>query len=215
MATPGDLTKVMAAAIKQPLETVKHHDQNLLAGGFRSRRGRGPSAPHVTPRDAANLLVAILGSPVVRDSAITVRRYAATLPYGGLQWPDRLREAVPEIRALDPKHSFVDAVTALITHFAAGSSSIHLAEVRVDGVAPGVAGIIQVRPDRDNEWSRVEYSLPEWLASSDEDEDKYRKLLIDLKLAGTSVLDGMGVQRYVELRVIQALAALFAGGGAK
>jgi hypothetical protein len=68
MATPGQLVKSIAEALSIPEPTVVQYDRLLAESGWRSKGGRGTSAAKVTAVDAANLLIAILGSPVAGAS---------------------------------------------------------------------------------------------------------------------------------------------------
>src|SRR4051812_9790994 len=68
MATPGQLVKCIAEALGIPAPTVVQYDRLLAENGLRSKGGRGNSAANVTPIDAANLLIAIMGSPVAGAS---------------------------------------------------------------------------------------------------------------------------------------------------
>src|SRR5258705_11448956 len=64
MATPGQLVKCIAEALGIPEPTVVQYDRLLSENGMRSKGGRGTSAAKVTAVDAANLLIAIMESPV-------------------------------------------------------------------------------------------------------------------------------------------------------
>jgi hypothetical protein len=83
MATPGMLVREMARTLGVPEPTITQFDRVLAENGLRSKSGRGTSAAQVTARDAANLLIAIMASPVhgaaVRDAALTCQTY------GGMQ----------------------------------------------------------------------------------------------------------------------------------
>src|SRR5439155_17694246 len=68
MATPGQLVKCIAEALGIPEPTVVQYDRLLAENGLRSKGGRGTSAAKVTAVDAANLLIAIMGSPVAGAS---------------------------------------------------------------------------------------------------------------------------------------------------
>jgi hypothetical protein len=87
---------------------------------LRSKSGRGTSAARMTARDAAHLLVAVLGSGHVKDAAETVRRHRQTLFHksasGG--YGD---SSITALRDLPLDHSFVDAIEALIAAGADGS----------------------------------------------------------------------------------------------
>lgn len=127
MATPGELVKVVAAATGTPPATVFQHDRNLVVASLRTKGGRGTSAAKVTARDAAHLFTAILGSEQVKDSAETVLRYADTVEHGSRifnehpqAFPRGRTETyaplkAPDFNALNEEHSFIDALTALIT----------------------------------------------------------------------------------------------------
>ena len=65
MATPGQLVRTMATVLGVPEPTLTQYDRHLAEAGLRQIRGRGTSAAEVSAEDAANLLVAILGSPAV------------------------------------------------------------------------------------------------------------------------------------------------------
>ena len=133
MASPGELVKVVAAATGEEETTVAQHDRNLVIAGLRTKSGRGLSAAKVTPKDAAHLFTAILGSARIKDSADTVRRYVQTQEHNAhwhQYYPDDLRGmgaanvweqcGIPELTSLPLNHSFVDALTALITLAAEG-----------------------------------------------------------------------------------------------
>jgi hypothetical protein len=133
MATPGELVKVIAATTGEDEATVTQHDRNLVVAGLRSKGGRGPSAAKVTPRDAAHILTAILGSPRVKDSVYTVRRYMQTQEHRAhwhQHYPDDVRGigsanvwenyGIRELAELPPDHTFIDAFTLLLTLAAEG-----------------------------------------------------------------------------------------------
>jgi len=122
MSSPGEFAKCVADALHVPEPTVAVHDRNLRTAGLRSKSGRGRGAAKVTARDAASLLVAVLGSEQVKDSADAVRRYGTT----GAQLRPADRKAlnalgITELTALPRDHSFIDAVEALIESAATGS----------------------------------------------------------------------------------------------
>ena len=79
MATPGMLVQVMADTLGISAPTVTQYDRVLSENGLRSKGGRGTSAAKVTAKDAANLLIALMASPVqggpMRDAADTCRIY--------------------------------------------------------------------------------------------------------------------------------------------
>lgn len=118
MATPGELVKAVAKATGTPEPTVTQHDRNIFIAGLRTKGGRGPSAPKVTPRDAAHLLTALLGSERVQDSVETVLRYSDTVEshsWRAKTYPKDYKPLdVPPFDTLPEDHSFIDALERLI-----------------------------------------------------------------------------------------------------
>jgi hypothetical protein len=125
MATPGELVRSMAAAFGVSEATVAVHDRNLAIAGLRTKLGRGTSAAQMTPRDAANLTVAIMGSAEVRDSVIAVKRYSATRASAPepVKYEGRKSSIpqIPELNALREGHSFTDSLEAIYTAATTGS----------------------------------------------------------------------------------------------
>jgi hypothetical protein len=140
MAGPGEMVSALAKVLGVPEPTVAVHDRNLAIAGLRIKKGRGLSAARMTPRDVSNLLIAVMGSSMVRDTVETVRSYS-DLPLGtdlGLRevykphdpvtiygihepqahlWPF----AVPELRQLSKEHTFGAALTGMISSAVDGS----------------------------------------------------------------------------------------------
>ena len=118
MATPGELVKAIAAATGTPEPTVTTHDRILVMAGLRSKGGRGTSAAKVTPRDAAHILVALLGSEHAQDSAETVLRYSDTVEHHHWQSKSHPKDYKPlhgpVFGDLAENHSFLDALEKLI-----------------------------------------------------------------------------------------------------
>jgi hypothetical protein len=122
MASPGKLVRTVAEVLGLPEATVTVHDRNLVTAGLRTKGGRGTSAAKVTPRDAAHLLVAILGSTQVKDSVEVIRRYTESCPREDPQTKLGFKHfEIPALSALPPNHSLIDAVEALITSAADNS----------------------------------------------------------------------------------------------
>jgi hypothetical protein len=123
MVFPNQLVETVARVLGVPTQTVAQHDRILALNGFRRMGGRGRSAAKVTPLDAANLIIAVVGAPVsgptVRDTVITFEKYAelsATmdLPLSeGATWSSDLKV----LQGLEVGHSFRDALAALIYAF--------------------------------------------------------------------------------------------------
>jgi hypothetical protein len=124
MAHPGELVETIASALGVPRQTVVQHDRQLVARGYRRKGGRGRSAVHVTPEDAANLLIAVaaapVSGPVVKETIATFEKYSS-LP----AWmEDREKPAdwsgLRGLSELPKGHSLSKALAALIHGFARG-----------------------------------------------------------------------------------------------
>jgi hypothetical protein len=136
MAHPGELVRAVADILGIDVATVAHQDRLLAEGKFRQTGGRGRSAPHMSPKDAACLLIAAvappLAGPPVRETIQTLRTYAALKarlsprfnPFGDAidERGDWSRVAV--LRELAPGHSLLSALTAMIAGFMAGRFDI-------------------------------------------------------------------------------------------
>lgn len=119
MATPGKLRQAVAAALglSDRLEQVDVHLRNLREAGLVAKAKRGGGAANLGAADAVNLLVAIAGAELVKDSAKAVRRYgslhanpASVTLHGGRDVP------VPALPLLDlaPEHGFLDALRRVL-----------------------------------------------------------------------------------------------------
>jgi hypothetical protein len=135
MATPGQLVECIAKALNLPLPTVVQYDRLLAENGLRSKGGRGTSAAKVTAKDAANLLLAILGSPVAGASikpAIEVCKTYGRLPIklGGTSQTMKTfrRLGFPTVAKLPPLHTLRDGIAAVIEGASVGESLIIPAE---------------------------------------------------------------------------------------
>lgn len=156
MSTPGELVAVVASTLGVPQATIVVHDRNLVAADLRSKHGRGRGAARVTARDAANLLTAILGSPQVRDSADTVRRYSRTAPLRSRETGGRGTFA--KLTGLAAEHSFVDALEALF-ELAATAASLP-PSIDIGAVNPGTMGDIRLSGLAEGGVMQVRYALP-------------------------------------------------------
>ena len=145
MASPGELVRKFSELLGIAEPTIVLHDRNLVVAGLRSKSGRGTSAARMTARDAAHLLVAVLGSSHVKDSAETVRRYKETRFHkstsGG--YGD---STIAALRTLPPDHSFVDAIETLVAAAADGSLAIAMYDSidEFEGEKIGWAAIIEI-----------------------------------------------------------------------
>lgn len=123
MVFPNQLVETVARVLGVPTQTVAQHDRILALNGFRKMGGRGRSSAKVTPVDAANLIIAVVGAPVsgptVRDTAINFEKYAGLsakidlVQSDGATWSSDLKV----MQGLSAGHSFRDALAALISAF--------------------------------------------------------------------------------------------------
>jgi len=145
VASPGELVRKFSELLGIAERTIVLHDRNLVVVGLRSKSGRGTSAARMTARDAAHLLVAVLGSSHVKDSAETVRRYRETRLHkstsGGYD-----TSTIDALRDLPPDHSFVDAIEALIAAAADGSlePAMYVSTAEIEGTKFGYEAIIEI-----------------------------------------------------------------------
>jgi hypothetical protein len=141
VASPGELVRKVSELLGIAEPTIVLHDRNLVVAGLRSKSGRGTSAARMTARDAAHLLVAVLGSGHVKDAAETVRRHRQALFHksasGG--YGD---SSITALRDLPLDHSFVDAIEALIAAGADGSLERAMYDSRAE--MSGFAPIIEI-----------------------------------------------------------------------
>jgi hypothetical protein len=145
VASPGELVSKVSDLLGISEPTIVQHDRNLVVAGLRSKSGRGTSAARVTPRDAARLLVAVLGSHHVKDSVQTVRRYSETRLHKTLS-QGYAGTRVAALMNLQPGHSFVDALEALISAAAEGSlqRAIYEALPEFEGKKIGFPPIVEI-----------------------------------------------------------------------
>jgi hypothetical protein len=119
MATPGELVQTMADVLGVPRPTVFQYDRSLAENGLRSKKGRGRSAATVTARDAANLLIAAVATPVsgwsMKEAARACKSYASLPSRTGAAGERELSQTSwPALLNLPRRHSFGDALAALI-----------------------------------------------------------------------------------------------------
>jgi hypothetical protein len=138
VASPGELVKRIAETFGAPEATVTLHDRNLADAGLRTKGGRGRSAAKMTALDVANLLVAVAGSSMVKNTVQTVEDYSGLPSRGGEMsvrkdahsfsingnppsiW-DLSAFPIQALQKLPAEHSFRDAIVALIEAAADGS----------------------------------------------------------------------------------------------
>src|SRR5262249_14889642 len=100
-------------------------DRVLAEHGLRSKGGRGRSAAKVNSRDAANLLIAVIGSSMsgasTKDAARACKIYASLPILRKASWPENFATfGLPALANLPKTLSFVDALSTLINAAARG-----------------------------------------------------------------------------------------------
>jgi hypothetical protein len=127
MATPAQLVSAISDATGVPLATLVDIDRKLVKANLRAKAGRGLYAARMTPHDAARLLTAILASPQANESASAVLRYAETrLDKARSDAGAYAATGLDDLAALPARHSFNDALAALIASAANGAISRHI-----------------------------------------------------------------------------------------
>lgn len=172
--SPGAFTLLLSALVGLPAETLAVIDRYLRTAGLRAKSGRGSGAAKITPRDAAHLLVALLGGGEPKNAVQAVRRYAATRQLGGGKSAYR-KTGIAELAALSKDHSFIDALEALIGSAMSGSlSELMTSEAKkvrgrkadgapiidVAALTPGTVGDIRLAGLPSGETASVRYALP-------------------------------------------------------
>lgn len=131
------MVKRVAEVLGAPEATVTVHDRNLAAAGLRTKGGRGKSAAKMSAPDVANLLLAVAGSSMVKDTVQTVEDYATLPSRAGETSVQTDRTAthqgnagqvwnlegfpIPALQKLNADHTFRDALVALIEAASDGS----------------------------------------------------------------------------------------------
>lgn len=187
MATPGQLIKTVASVLGLEEVHVASHYRHLREAGLVAKAGRGTSAAKMTARDAAHLLLSIIGGNLAKDAAETVnnigRLEAASFPSNEELYRDTHNDRIdvcigkgswelgpiniPRLPHLPGNHSPVDAVAALIEEAAEGSlvnaasSDPWPANVVLPWGNPCTPVIlVQIRWARDNLWGTVIVKSP-------------------------------------------------------
>jgi hypothetical protein len=168
MASPAELVRTVSAATGVPLPTMVDIDRRLVKRQLRTKGGRGFNAAQMTPLDAARLLTAVLASPQANAAAEAVERYAQTR-VDRARSSDKLYGALDldDLAALPARHSFVDALTALIASVSTGSLAKLIAASKDDWVphievfafTRAVRGRIRIAGLPNGMTASVEYAL--------------------------------------------------------
>src|SRR6476659_9330502 len=111
MASSTQLSECVAKQLGLPDATVALHMRNIREAGLITQGGRGRSSARMTAADAANLLLASVGSLNPKDSVEVVGKYAGIGKTRGSNWEIGL---VPKLDQLRKQHTFAEALTALI-----------------------------------------------------------------------------------------------------
>lgn len=141
MAKSTELVNTIAEAIGTvPAPTVLLHDRALMEAGLRTKGKRGRGAADMTARDAANLLISVLASPIagpsVAGSVDRWRQYAELRSDGGHVKTERGTQKldsrwrlpgceIEHLRMLPAGHSASEALTAIIASI--GDRTFHRA----------------------------------------------------------------------------------------
>ena len=139
MASPGQLVQTMAAALGISVATVAQYDRQLSEKGLRSKGGRGRSAATVTAHDAANLLIAILAGPTVKEAARTCEMYGSLKANDKGSFANRFPQfGLRSLAELPKGHSFQEALSTLIDAAASGEdfSADSLFGIQITGPRP-------------------------------------------------------------------------------
>jgi hypothetical protein len=160
MATPGQLVTIMANALGMPAATVGQYDRVLAENGLRSKSGRGPSAARVTAGDMANLLLAIMASPIsgaaIKDAARTCHAYGALPNIERAALRPNLRLAgLKRLADLPAKHSLHDALVALIEGPTTKNFRIEDPENPIRSAYSGGDHLLMVRVDSPYQWAEI------------------------------------------------------------
>jgi hypothetical protein len=83
LATSRQLADAVGKALGISRESAQLHLKVIRAAGEISFKGYGRAAAEMTPRDAARLVIAALGSTFAKDSVNVLRRFAKLRPIGG------------------------------------------------------------------------------------------------------------------------------------
>src|SRR4051794_20525795 len=112
MASIGDLMRAVAKAEDLDENYVFVYARSAREAGFITHKGRGRHAAAMTPRDAANLLIAVNGATLAKDAPAAIDTYRKLKAW---EWPGVEQGMPPEVRdLLEPGASFGDALERLI-----------------------------------------------------------------------------------------------------
>ncbi len=97
MARLSELVRGISEALKVDERSVTLCARYLREAGLIAQKGRGPSAAHMTPCDAVNLLLGVMAAPEIKDVAECVKRVREATFTGHAQGPDIEKVGLPDI----------------------------------------------------------------------------------------------------------------------
>jgi hypothetical protein len=141
VATPGELCNKTAELLGLQPNTTSIAWRALREGSRVTTGGRGKSAAHCVPSDAANLLIATIGKLQLKSYLKSWERFSR-LKAGRPRGRKRALNLIGEIFELKADHSFQEGLTALITSTMSGSlqkflnHALHPGSIQVDFYGP-------------------------------------------------------------------------------
>ena len=169
MATPGQVTRLIADNFAIPHKTITKIDRALVEAGFRSTGGRGPGSMHFTPIEAARLLTAIAAAPVagafVKTAALACKNYF-DLPLHHVEYGDDAAPwfngayPIPQLAELPVRHTFGEALTALIEAAIADELQTSLTTEYGSGVRAILPRAVDVQYWAPSPQCRISITLP-------------------------------------------------------
>ncbi len=217
MAKLSDLIPATASVLGVPEKTVAIYARHLREARLITTGGRGPGGADMTPRDCANLLIAIMGAEYAKDAAQVIKKYRPIVTGG--KW--RLSKMpIDALTQLPEHHQFGNALEALITAATDGSleQALEVVSERVRelrSVFPltfsvSIMGPVPVARISISaaEWSEeVPYSEPDpWLKTDKPPKTAVRKW--EKKMERLGPMGDLEQARIVSTRTILALGQL-------
>lgn len=112
MARLSDLVFTLSRVLGTPEPRLRLFARHTREGGFITTKGRGTSAAEMTTTDAANLVLAVMGTDTAKEVATTVETFRRLVPN---QLPKNWSKlGIGLVQDLPEDHTFGDAMEALI-----------------------------------------------------------------------------------------------------
>src|SRR5262245_36580946 len=122
MATPGELCNKTAELLGVEPNATAIAWRTLRENGKVTTGGRGRSAAHCVPADAANLLIATIGKLPLKSVFKSWQRYATLKDRdGGTVSLMEKVSVTPEFASLRNGHTFAEGMTALVASATSGT----------------------------------------------------------------------------------------------